>query len=73
MPATNRRAQLEAEGWQRMNLYDEPRLTELAEEYRELGYDVHFEPFHVEEDADCTPCLAEQAERYRTIYIRKQE
>jgi hypothetical protein len=63
-------ARLEARGWKRMNTYDEPRLSELVESYRELGYEVHLEPFHPEEDEDCTECLAAEPERFRTIYIR---
>jgi hypothetical protein len=66
-----RREQLEAAGWQRMNLYDEPRLSELAQSYRELGYQVHFEPVHLDEEGDCAACIAEEPERYCTIYIRK--
>jgi len=73
MPDPTHRARLEAEGWRRMILYDEPRLTELADQYRELGYEVHLEQFHPDEDQGCNPCLAEQAERYKTIYVRKSK
>ena len=61
---------LEARGWKRMNTYDEPRLSELVESYRELGYEVHLEPLHPGDDADCAECLASEPERFRTIYIR---
>lgn len=67
----SRRRQLEAEGWRRMNVYDEPRLSELAETYKELGFEVHYEPIHPEELEGCAECIAEVPERYRTIYVRK--
>jgi signal recognition particle subunit SEC65 len=70
MSPKTRREKLEAEGWRRMNLIDEPRLTELAETYRELGYEVHLEPLHPDEEMECTECIAAEPERYRTIYVR---
>lgn len=68
---TTRREQLEAEGWKRMNIYDEPRLSELAETYKQLGFEVRFEPILPEEFGGCAECIAENPERYRTIYVRK--
>jgi hypothetical protein len=68
-----REAELISQGWQRQATYDEPRLSEMADLYREIGMEVHLEPFHPEEEKGCSGCLAESPDRYRTIYIRKRE
>ena len=67
-----RENELTGKGWQKQSTYDEPRLSELAEAYREIGYAVHLEPFHPEEEPGCTECMKVQADRYKTIYIRSQ-
>ena len=66
-----RHEELKAKGWLKMTVMDEPRLSELREEYLELGFEVHLEPMRVEEETDCMACVAEDPGRYRTIYIRK--
>ncbi len=63
--------ELTRDGWQKQSTNDEPRLSELAEMYKDIGYDVHLEPFHAEEEPGCTECMKLQADRYKTIYIRK--
>jgi len=68
-----RAEELAAQGWQRQATTDEPRLAEMADLYREIGMEVHLEPFHAEEEKGCSGCLAEFPDRYRTIYIRKRE
>ncbi|TET33548.1 MAG: hypothetical protein E3J72_16435 [Planctomycetota bacterium] len=65
--------QLETEGWERMTTMDEPRLSELVEEYKELGFEVHLEPLHPDEETDCTTCMEEEPEKYKTIYVRKNK
>jgi hypothetical protein len=40
--------------------------------YKDIGYDVHLEPFHPEEEPGCTECMKLQADRYKTIYIRNR-
>ncbi len=37
------------EGWERQNTLDEPRLSEVAEMYRETGFEVRFEQFDPEQ------------------------
>jgi hypothetical protein len=64
--------ELTRDGWQKQSTTDEPRLSELAEMYKDIGYDVHLEPFHPEEEPGCTECMKLQADRYKTIYIRKK-
>jgi hypothetical protein len=64
-------AELLAEGWQRCFVADEPRLSEAVETYRDLGYEVKLMPFTPEESA-CSECVAQEPDRCRVIYIRKQ-
>jgi len=71
--AVTRGEQLAAEGWQRQSVYDEPRLSEMADMYREIGFEVHLEPFHPEEEKGCAGCLAAFPDRYKTLYTRKRE
>jgi hypothetical protein len=65
--------ELAAQGWQRQATYDDPRLSEMVDLYREIGLEVHLEPFHPEDQRGCIGCLAEFPERFRTIYTRKKE
>lgn len=67
-----REEELTGKGWQKQSTNDEPRLSELADMYQEIGYQVHLEPFHPEEEPGCTVCMKLQADRYKTIYIRKK-
>ncbi len=64
--------ELTRDGWQKQSTNDEPHLSELAEMYKDIGYDVHLEPFHPEEEPGCTECMKLQADQYKTIYIRSQ-
>ena len=67
-----RKEELALQGWQRQATYDEPRLSEMAEIYEELGLEVHLEPFHPDEEPGCADCLASMPEQYKTIYTRKK-
>ncbi|OQY60690.1 MAG: hypothetical protein B6245_00095 [Desulfobacteraceae bacterium 4572_88] len=68
-----RQESLLREGWKRQSTQDEPRLSELAEMYEELGFEVHLEPLHPEEEPGCTDCMKVSPEKYKTIYTRKTE
>jgi hypothetical protein len=58
-------------GWTRMTTTDEPRLSELVELYRELGFEVLLRPVSREElGGPCSECMLATPERYRTIYTR---
>ena len=59
------------EGWERQNTLDEPRLSEVAEMYRETGFEVRIEPFDPGRESGCTECMKAAAEKYKTIYTRK--
>jgi hypothetical protein len=69
-PATHE-DELKRQGWERRATYDDPRLTEMVESYRELGFEVHLEPFHPDEESQCTECMRQDCDRYKTIYTRK--
>ena len=59
-------------GWERQSTYDEPRLSEMVDTYREIGLEVHLEPFDPAEDPGCASCMAATPEKYKTIYTRKK-
>jgi hypothetical protein len=67
-----RREELAHQGWQRQATYDEPRLSEMADMYTDIGLEVHLEPFHADEEPGCTNCMAARPELYKTIYTRKK-
>ena len=69
-----REAELEAQGWRRRQAHDEPRLTELIEEYRAVGFEVLVEPFDPAGGAEggCNLCFNQPgaASRFKVIYTR---
>ena len=68
-----REEQLLSEGWQKQTTYDEPRLTEITDMYREIGLEVHLEPYHPEYEKGCVSCLTAITDLYKTIYTRKRK
>ncbi len=67
-----REAELTLQGWEKQSTNDEPRLSELVEMYQEIGMDVHLEPFHPDEESECTECMKMAVEKYKTIYTQKK-
>jgi hypothetical protein len=67
-----RQEELARQRWTRRSTYDEPRLSEMAEMYRDIGLEVHLEPFHADEEPHCTDCMQNMPERYKTIYTREK-
>jgi len=67
-----RQEELAHQGWQRQATYDEPRLSEMADMYKDIGMEVHLEPFHADEEPGCRVCMATKPELYKTIYTRKK-
>ena len=66
-----RQEDLERQGWERRTTYDEPRLSEIAEMYEEMGFEVHIEPLNPDQEPGCTTCMKDHPELYKTIYTRK--
>ena len=64
-------ADLIAAGWEKQTTYDDPRLTEFADTYRELGFEVRLEPLPPTDSTSCTECLAHDPGRFRTIWTRR--
>ena len=67
-----REEELIAQGWERQVTCDEPRLSEMADTYKDIGLEVHLEPFHADEEPGCTACMAMTPDRFKTIYTRKK-
>lgn len=66
-----REEELRKEGWEKRFATDEPRLSEMVEQYKELGFEVLLEPVDPLSE-ECTTCLTDPAFRdhYKTIYTR---
>jgi len=67
---STRRARLEAEGWTRRTVIDEPRLSELVETYRSLGFEVQVVPVADDDLSECSECVRADPCRFGTIYTR---
>lgn len=63
---------LEKEGWEKKATYDDPRLSEMVELYREIGLEVHLEPYNAENEDGCTGCMQLFPEQFKTIYTREK-
>ncbi len=59
-------------GWERQATYDDPRLSEMVEMYKEIGLEVHLEPFDPENEEGCTGCMQLTPEKFKTIYTRRK-
>lgn len=64
-----------AQGWRRQTTIGEPRLSELVENYRNMGYEVHVIEHQTDSSGKtCDSCYsagAEIGEMYGDIYIRR--
>ncbi|MBI9087430.1 MAG: hypothetical protein JEZ11_27825 [Desulfobacterales bacterium] len=68
-----RHEELTARGWHRQVTYDEPRLSDIVEMYREMGMEVHLEPFDAATEPGCSECMKAAPDKYATIYTRSVE
>lgn len=68
------REELEREGWERRSLEKEPRLSELVELYKELGFEVLLLPATLQDlGASCpAPCPEAELEKYKIIYTKRK-
>ncbi len=67
-----REEELKKEGWEKRFTIDEPRLSEMAEQYKALGFEVLLEPVGPSSSEECTTCITAFSDRYKTIYTRKK-
>lgn len=71
---------LERQGWRRMFVAAEPRLSESVAMYKELGFEVHLEPLPTQEkqsngqahgtEIKCRACFEGSENQYRIIFTR---
>ena len=62
---------LAKQGWERRTVLSEPRLSEVIDEYKELGFDVHLEPATSgDPDTGCDACFNPD-ERVMIVYTRR--
>ncbi|HUL29042.1 MAG TPA: hypothetical protein VLZ03_01205 [Thermodesulfobacteriota bacterium] len=66
-----REEELKKEGWGKRFTIDEPRLSEMVEQYKELGFEVLLEPVDTSSE-ECTTCITVFRDRYKTIYTRRE-
>ncbi len=78
----DRSSQLQAEGWILRTTIGEPRLSEVVENYRAMGYEVQVEYFEVPDKGEeggeegCTTCF-DEADRgdarqaWGAVYVRR--
>jgi len=69
----SREEELRKQGWEKRFTIDEPRLSEMAEQYKELGFEVLLEPVDTSSE-ECTTCLKDPSfsQIYKTIYTRQR-
>ncbi len=64
----------EKEGWIKRTTIDEPRLSEIVEEYESLGFEVCLETPKLEDlDEDCRKCYGEKIGKLKPVYVRKRK
>jgi hypothetical protein len=68
-----REQKLAEQGWTRRGTFDEPKLSEVAEMYLELGFEIHLDPLDLEEDVECDACMRSRPELFKTIYTKKSD
>lgn len=65
-----REEELKKQGWEKRFTIDEPRLLDIVEQYKELGFEVLLEPVDTSSE-ECTTCITPFHDRYKTIYTRR--
>ena len=68
-------SRLQGEGWILRTTIGEPRLSEVAENYRAMGYEVHVELFGEPGGSGCTTCFdaadrSQQSQAWGSVYVR---
>ncbi len=59
-------------GWEKMGTYDEPRLSELVDLYKDLGFKICLLPFQPDLEEGCKECMKANPENYKTIFIKRE-
>lgn len=59
--------------WIKRTTIGEPRLSEIVDLYKSLGYEVRVEPVKLDRlDDDCRRCYESDIDELRIIYVRKK-
>lgn len=68
-----KREELENAGFERRGVYDEPRLTEIVEMYKDAGFEVVVVDYEGGDKSICSACFtdAEAKGRYKVVYTRR--
>ena len=66
-----RHERLIAEGWENRGPFDEPRLSDIVEMYKEDGFQVSLETFDPDLEEGCVACMRLTADMYRSVYTKK--
>jgi len=72
-PVEDDEMRLLREGWQRKTTIGEPRLSELVENYKNMGFEVHVIEFRSQSEG-CNTCFdagQEMGQVYGEVYVRK--
>jgi len=65
---------LEEEGWIKQTTIGEPRLSEIVELYKSLGYEIRLESAKLSElDEECRKCYDLERDNVKTVYVRKKK
>ena len=65
--------ELKKQGWVKRTTIGEPRLSEIVDEYKALGFEVHLEQVNLDEmDEACRRCYENEADKFKTVYVRKR-
>jgi hypothetical protein len=59
-------------GWKKQATYDDPRLSEMVDMYKEIGLEVHLEPFNAANEQGCSGCMELFPDQFKAIYTRKK-
>lgn len=63
------------DGWERLSTLSEPRLSEMAENYRSLGYEVDIRDIQQINGDGCNTCFdagKEMGQSFGTLYVRRE-
>lgn len=64
------------DGWERLSTLSEPRLSEMAENYRALGYEVDVRDVQQANGDGCNTCFdagREIGQVFGTLYVRRKD
>ncbi len=69
-----REKELAEEGWVKQTTIGEPRLSEIVELYKSLGYEVRLESVKLDElYEECRRCYESEIDEVKTVYARKKK